>query len=98
MNKDRGNIIFFIGVLIFAVSLLIDYFADINAVITNLSMGIGVIIEFVGLCITYKKDKDSLGDDKKTLEDETLAKVKAKESDTKKEKVIEVETEKEVEE
>jgi len=56
-NRDKGNIIFFVGVLIFVVSLVVGFVTDISAVLIDTFMGIGLVIEFVGLCVCYKKDK-----------------------------------------
>jgi len=56
-NQDKGNIVFFIGVLIFIVALAVGYFTEVSALVINLVMGLGLIFEFVGLCICYKKDK-----------------------------------------
>lgn len=72
-NQDRGNVVFFIGVIIFVIALALGYFTEISDLVIDLVMGFGLIIEFVGLCICYKKDKnegEKVGEEVNSLEEE----------------------------
>jgi hypothetical protein len=78
-NRDKGNIIFFIGVLFFVVSLVVGFVTDVSGVLIDIFMGIGLIIEFIGLCICYKKDKNDLVEKKEEVQTLKEEKIKAKE-------------------
>lgn len=91
-NRDKGNIIFFIGVFIFVVSLVVGFATDVSAVLIDVCMGVGLVVEFIGLCICYKKDKNQGIEKKeevKTLKEEK-EKAKEKAQEEKVEEVVEV--------
>ncbi len=91
-NNDIGNIVFFVGVVIFVVALCVGYFLEaINAIYIDLTMGLGLLIEFVGLCITYRTSNRDDKDENKSLEDKTINEIKEKEKKNDREEVIEVE-------
>lgn len=91
-NRDKGNIIFFVGVFIFVVSLVVGFATDVSAVLIDVCMGVGLVVEFIGLCICYKKDKNQGVEKKeevKTLKEEK-EKAKEKAQEEKIEEVVEV--------
>ncbi len=91
-NRDKGNIIFFVGVFIFVVSLVVGFATDVSAVLIDICMGVGLVVEFIGLCICYKKDKNQGIEKKeevKTLKEEK-EKAKEKAQEEKVEEVVEV--------
>ena len=91
-NRDKGNIIFFVGVFIFVVSLVVGFATDVSAVLIDVCMGVGLVVEFIGLCICYKKDKNQVIEKKeevKTLKEEK-EKAKEKAQEEKVEEVVEV--------
>ncbi len=91
-NRDKGNIIFFVGVFIFVVSLVVGFATDVSAVLIDICMGVGLVVEFIGLCICYKKDKNQGIEKKeevKTLKEEK-EKAKEKAQEEKLEEVVEV--------
>ncbi|MBE6150311.1 MAG: hypothetical protein E7162_00635 [Firmicutes bacterium] len=91
-NRDKGNIIFFVGVFIFVVSLVVGFATDVSAVLIDICMGVGLVVEFIGLCICYKKDKNQGIEKKeevKTLKEEK-EKAKEKAQEEKIEEVVEV--------
>ena len=91
-NRDKGNIIFFVGVFIFVVSLVVGFTTDVSAVLIDVCMGVGLVVEFIGLCICYKKDKNQGIEKKeevKTLKEEK-EKAKEKAQEEKVEEVVEV--------
>ena len=85
-NRDKGNIIFFVGVIIFVVSLVVGFATDLSAVLIDIFMGIGLVVEFIGLCICYKKDKKEVVDENEKVK--SLKEVRNKEE--KVEDVVEV--------
>lgn len=92
-NQDKGNIVFFIGVLIFVVALGVGYFTEVSALIIDLFMGLGLIFEFAGLCICYKKDKKEFLEGTKPEEEKVLEEEKEIVKEEKVEDVVEVEKE-----
>lgn len=90
-NKQRGNIVFFIGVLIFAAAFIVGWLTEVSAVVIDLVMGVGLIIEFIGICICYKKDKDSEEVKEEHEEVKALKEEKVKIEEEKTDDVIEVE-------
>lgn len=92
-NQDKGNIVFFIGVLIFVVALGVGYFTEVSALIIDLVMGLGLIFEFAGLCICYKKDKKEFLEGAKPEEERVLEEEKEIVKEEKVEDVVEVEKE-----
>ena len=92
-NQDKGNIVFFIGVLIFVVALGVGYFTEVSALIIDLVMGLGLIFEFAGLCICYKKDKKEFLEGTKPEEEKVLEEEKEIVKEEKVEDVVEVEKE-----
>ena len=92
-NQDKGNIVFFIGVLIFIVALGVGYFTEVSALIIDLVMGLGLIFEFAGLCICYKKDKKEFLEGTKPEEEKALEVEKEMVKEEKVEDVVEVEKE-----
>lgn len=87
-NRDKGNIIFFVGVIIFVIALAVGFFSDVSAVLIDIFMGVGLVIEFIGLCICYKKDKNEVVEKKE--EDRSLKEEKVKVKQEKHEDVVEV--------
>ena len=90
-NQDKGNIVFFIGVLIFIVALGVGYFTEVSALIIDLVMGLGLIFEFAGLCICYKKDKKEFLEGTKPEEEKALEVEKEIVKEEKVEDVVELE-------
>ncbi len=90
-NRQRGNIVFFIGVLIFAAAFITGWLTDVSAVVIDLIMGLGLIVEFVGICICYKKDKDSEDVKEEKAEVKALKEEKVKIEEEKTDDVIELE-------
>jgi len=97
-NQNKGNIVFFIGVVIFVISLAVGYFTEVSAVIIDLAMGVGLIIEFIGLCICYKKDKKELKENENISEEKAIEEEKENIKEEKLEEVIEVVEEPTIEE
>lgn len=90
-NQSRGNIVFFVGVLVFAIAFIVGWLTDVSAVIIDLVMGLGLIVEFTGICICYKKDKNEEESEKVTEEVKALEEEKVKTLEEKTDDVIEVE-------
>lgn len=92
MSKDNklGKVIFAVGVLIFIGALGYGYLIKgANALIANCVMGFGLVVEFVGLCFTYRGEKNEENKDKKDVETKTIEEIKVKERIAKKEDVVE---------
>lgn len=89
-NQKRGNIIFFVGALVFVVSLATGWLTDVSDILVDSIMGLGLVIEFVGLCFCYKKDKNENVDTEKTGEEKALIKEKELIEVEKTEDVVEV--------
>ena len=90
-NRQRGNIVFFVGVLIFAAAFIVGWLTDVSAVIIDLVMGLGLIIEFVGICFCYKKEDANVEDKDEKAEVKALKEEKIKIEEEKTDDVIEVE-------
>ena len=95
---DKGKVLFFIGVVIFFVVLGIGYFSDINAVIIDLIMGVGLLLEFIGLCIVWKNDKKDSDMANERLEEKTIEKIKVSEKNKETKEVVEVDIKNKLEE
>ena len=92
MSKDNklGKVIFAVGVLIFIGALGYGYLIKgANALIANCIMGFGLVVEFVGLCFTYRGEKNEENREKKDVETKTIEEIKAKERIMKKDDVVE---------
>lgn len=90
-NRQRGNIVFFIGVLIFAAAFITGWLTDVSAVVIDLVMGLGLIVEFIGICICYKKDKNGEDVKEEKAEVKALKEEKVKIEEEKTDDVIELE-------
>ncbi|MBR4262611.1 MAG: hypothetical protein IKQ35_04540 [Bacilli bacterium] len=97
MSKKQlvADIVFFLGLIIFAVAFIISIVnSDVNPLLIDGIMALGLVVEFVGLCLTYKFDKSGNDNDTKTREEKVLE----QEKKTKVEDVVENVVEAEVEE
>ena len=89
-----ANVVFFLGLLVFAVAFIISIVnPDLYSLLVNGIMAIGLIIEFIGLVLTYKFDSSVSSKDTKTREEKALEQEKKTSVEEKVENVVEADVE-----
>ena len=96
MNKKQltADVVFFLGLIIFAVAFIISIVnSDINPLLIDGIMAVGLVVEFIGLCLTYKFDNKTDEVDNKTKEEKVLEQEKTNQPEEIVENVVEAEVE-----